>query len=319
MSPAMENMESIMAFDGVSKRYRSGDFWRPLKAQALSKISFKLKRGEVFGLLGLNGSGKSTLMKTAVGLLHPDEGQVRIFGLDPHDSKARRRLGYLPELPYFPGYLSACEVLIYYGRLHQLPGVGLRRRVLDVLERVGLASAALEPIHRYSKGMQQRVGLAQTLLHDPELLLLDEPMSGLDPQGMKEMRDCILQEKAAGKTVFFNSHGLAEVERICDRVGIMHRGRLVLVDGVPELLRRFQSHVTLGFEGAEALATRLKDFPWAAVREQGLWRVLVPNASLGEALRILEPLAGGAPSILSVGSPLESAFLEALAQDEHHV
>jgi ABC-2 type transport system ATP-binding protein len=306
----------VLSFAGVSKRYRTGDFWRPVKAQALSQVSFELKRGEVFGLVGLNGAGKSTLMKTAVGLLHPDEGVVRLFGLDPRDREARRRLGYLPELPYFPGYLSACEVLVYYGRLHGLPKAGLRKRVLDVLERVGLSAAAFDPIHRYSKGMQQRVGLAQTLLHDPDVLLLDEPMSGLDPLGMKEMRDIILGERAAGKTIFFNSHGLAEVERICDRVGVMHRGRLVLVDGVPELLRRFQSHVTLGFTGSPELAERLKALPWQSTHEHGLWRVLVPNASLGEAVRGLEPLAGGPPSVLSVGSPLENAFLWALAGEE---
>jgi ABC-2 type transport system ATP-binding protein len=201
-------------------------------------VSFELRQGEVFGLVGLNGAGKSTLMKTAVGLLSPDEGTVRLFGDDPRKRDARRGLGYLPELPYFPKYLSAVEVLVYYGRLHDLPGSGLKDKVLAVLDKVGLSKAAQDPISRYSKGMQQRVGLAQTLLHDPGLLLLDEPMSGLDPRGMKEMRDIILEQKSAGKTIFFNSHGLAEVERICDRVGIMHRGRLVFVGGVDDLLRR---------------------------------------------------------------------------------
>jgi ABC-2 type transport system ATP-binding protein len=231
--------EEVLAFEAVSKRYRTGDFWRPLQAQALDGVSFSLRRGEVFGLVGLNGAGKSTLMKTAVGLLNPDRGLVRLFGRSPRDREARRRLGYLPELPYFPGYLSACEVLTYYGRLQGLPGAGLKARVLAVLERVGLARAAFDPIHRYSKGMQQRVGLAQTLLHDPELLFLDEPMSGLDPLGMKEMRDIIFGERKAGKTIFFNSHSLSEVERICDRVGIMHRGRLIQVDSVADVLRRF--------------------------------------------------------------------------------
>lgn len=230
-------MSALLSFDGVTKRYRSGDFWRPLKAQALKGVSFELAKGEVFGLVGLNGAGKSTLMKTAVGLLRPDAGSVRLFGRDPRDREARRGLGYLPELPYFPGYLSAAEVLTYYGRLHRLPEAGLKARVLQVLATVGLASAAFEPIHRYSKGMQQRVGLAQTLLHDPELLFLDEPMSGLDPLGIKEMRDIILAQRAAGKTVFFNSHVLLEVERICDRVGIMHRGRLLCALPVADLVR----------------------------------------------------------------------------------
>jgi ABC-2 type transport system ATP-binding protein len=281
-------------------------------------VSFALRKGEVFGLVGLNGAGKSTLMKTAVGLLRPDEGRVDLLGSNPRDREARRRLGYLPELPYFPGYLSACEVLIYYGRLQSLPAKTLKQRVLQVLDQVGLARAAFDPIRRYSKGMQQRVGLAQTLLHDPELLLLDEPMSGLDPLGMKEMRDIILAQRAAGKTIFFNSHGLAEVERICDRVGMMHRGRLVLVDSVPALVSRYQSNVTLGFEGPPELADRMRALPWPGILENRLWRVVVPHQNLGDALRALEPLAGAPPSVLSVGSPLETAFLETLAREDAH-
>lgn len=230
-------MSVLLSFEGVRKRYRSGDFWRPIKAQALDGVSFSLNQGEVLGLVGLNGAGKSTLMKTAVGLLQPDQGTVRLFGLDPRDREARRSLGYLPELPYFPGYLSAVEVLTYYGRLHRLPEKNLRARVLKVLGTVGLEKAAFDPIRRYSKGMQQRVGLAQTLLHDPDLIFLDEPVSGLDPLGMKEMRDLILAQRAAGKTVFFNSHVLQEVERLCDRVGIMHHGRLLRDLPVADLVR----------------------------------------------------------------------------------
>ena len=247
-------MSSILAFDNVSKRYQSGDFWHPLKAQALSHVSFDLKPGEVFGLVGLNGAGKSTLMKTAVGLLRPDEGSVTLFGSSPRDREARRRLGYLPELPWFPGYLSSTEVLEYYGRLHGMRGKALKDRVVQVLALVGLSSAADDAIRRYSKGMQQRVGLAQTLLHDPELLFLDEPMSGLDPLGMKEMRDIILAQRQAGKSVFFNSHVLLEVERICDRVGIMHRGRLLCALPVADIVRGHQ-----GLEAAVLAAIQEAD------------------------------------------------------------
>jgi ABC-2 type transport system ATP-binding protein len=246
--------EAVLSFEGVSKRYRTGDFWRPLTAQALRGVSFTLHRGEVFGLVGLNGAGKSTLMKTAVGLLQPDQGKVSLFGRDPRERDARRGLGYLPELPYFPGYLSAVEVLTYYGRLHSLDEKGLRARVLAVLEKVGLAHAAFDPIRRYSKGMQQRVGLAQTLLHDPALLFLDEPMSGLDPLGMMEMRSVILGLREAGKTLFFNSHVLLEMERICDRVGIMHRGKLLTVKPVAELMAGHQ-----GLEEAFLAAIREDD------------------------------------------------------------
>ncbi len=227
----------ILSFERVSKRYKTGDFWHPVQAQALVDVSFELQAGEVYGLVGLNGAGKSTLMKTAVGLLRPDTGAVRLFGLDPRDIDARRGLGYLPELPWFPAYLSAREVLLYYGRLQGLAGPALGARVAEVLGQVGLAQAADQPLRRYSKGMQQRVGLAQALLHHPALIFLDEPMSGLDPLGMKEMRDVILAQRAAGRTVFFNSHVLLEVERICDRVGIMHRGRLIRSQAVAELVR----------------------------------------------------------------------------------
>ena len=308
----------ILTFDGVSKRYQSGDFWRPLKAVALKNVSLELRQGEVFGLIGLNGAGKSTFMKTAVGLLRPDSGRVELFGLDPRSREARRRFGFLPELPYFPGYLSAGEVLRFYGKLHGLSGKRLDERVQNVLETVNLAYAADEPIRRYSKGMQQRVGLAQTLLHDPELLFLDEPLSGLDPQGMKEIRDVVLAQRAAGKTIFFNSHSLAEVERICDRVGLMHKGRLVLVDSVAELVRTHQSSVTLGFSGAVELGEKLADLGFTGRRENKVWTVMVPNHELGAAFERLHKLLATPPSVLSFGSPLETAFLEAVAKEDSH-
>jgi ABC-2 type transport system ATP-binding protein len=309
---------AVLTFDHVTKRYQSGDFWRPLKAVALKDVSFELRQGEVFGLVGLNGAGKSTLMKSAVGLLRPDTGTVRLFGLDPRSREARRRFGFLPELPYFPGYLSAWEVLHYYGNLHGFSGAALSKRVQAVLEVVNLAYAAKDPIRRYSKGMQQRVGLAQTLLHDPELLFLDEPMSGLDPQGMKEMRDVILAQKAAGKTLFFNSHSLAEVERICDRVALMHKGRLVLVDSVAELVRSHQSSVTLGFSGGPDLGAKLVAAGIQARQENNVWTLVVPNHDLGPAFDSLKKVLDEAPSVLSFGSPLETAFLEAIAREDAH-
>jgi ABC-2 type transport system ATP-binding protein len=311
-------MEAVLTFSGVSKRYQSGDFWRPLKAVALKDVSLELKRGEVFGLIGLNGAGKSTFMKTAVGLLRPDSGSVSLFGLEPRSREARRRFGFLPELPYFPGYLSAWEVLHFYGQLHGLKGQALTGRVERVLEQVNLAYAAKEPIRRYSKGMQQRVGLAQTLLHNPELLFLDEPLSGLDPQGMKEVRDVIFEQRTAGKTIFFNSHSLAEVERVCDRVGLMHKGRLVLVDSVAELVRSHQSSVTLGFPGGEELGPKLQALGLEGRRENKVWTLVVPNHDLGSAFERLKKLLDSAPSILSFGSPLETAFLEAVAKEEAH-
>ena len=238
-------MQSVLSFNNVSKRYQSGDFWRPIKAQALQSVSFEVEAGEVFGLIGLNGAGKTTLMKAAVGLLRPDGGEVSLFGGSPHEVATKRRFGYMPELPYFPKYLSAWEVLLFYGRLHGLKGAGLKSRCEETLRLVGIWYAAKDPISRYSKGMQQRVGLAQTLIHRPELVFLDEPMSGLDPLGMKEMRDVIMGLRAEGKTVFFNSHVLLEVERICDHVGIMHQGRMVKSEKTATLVASFAADDTL--------------------------------------------------------------------------
>jgi ABC-2 type transport system ATP-binding protein len=227
----------VLSFERVSKRYKTGDFWKPVRAQALREVSFELTEGEVFGLVGLNGAGKSTLMKCAVGLLSPDEGEARLFGRSPRDKEARRGLGYLPELPWFPAYLSAREILHYYGRLQGLGGDALKARAAEALAQVGLAGKEDEALRRFSKGMQQRVGLAQALLHQPQLIFLDEPMSGLDPLGMKEMRDSILAQRQAGRTVFFNSHVLLEVERICDRVGVLHQGRLLYCGSVAGLVQ----------------------------------------------------------------------------------
>ena len=309
---------SVISIVDVQKRYQSGDFWRPLKAQALKGVSFEVHQGELFGLVGLNGAGKSTLMKLAVGLLRPDSGSVRLFGQDPRSRAARRRFGFLPELPYFPGYLSAGEVLSFYGRLQGLRGAELGQRVDKVLETVNLAYAKDEPIRRYSKGMQQRVGLAQTLLHDPELLFLDEPMSGLDPQGMKEMRDVILAQKAAGKTIFINTHSLAEVERICDRVAQMHKGRLLLLESVAELVRSHQSKVVLGFPGGLELGAGLEKLGYPGRLENKVWTVSVANEELGRAFEALRGLLGRAPSVISFGSPLETAFLAAIQKEGAH-
>jgi ABC-2 type transport system ATP-binding protein len=301
----------------VQKRYQSGDFWRPIKAQALRGVSMQVRPGEVYGLVGVNGAGKTTLMKVMTGLLRPDQGQALVFGLPAGSMAARARFGYLPELPSFPKYLSAREVLDFYGRLQGMEPRARQARVAELLKWVGLAEALDKPIREYSKGMQQRVGLAQALLHDPELVFLDEPISGLDPLGIKQMRDLFLSLKAQGKTIFFNTHILSEVERLCDRVGLMHRGRMLLQAPVADLASRHASTVTLAFRSLGPAQRRsLKAMRLVASQENQVWTVAVANAQLAPVLAKLKLPRGAAPTVISANSPLETAFIKAVRAEE---
>ena len=203
---------------------------------AVEGLDLEVGAGQIFGLLGPNGAGKTTTLKMILGLLRPDGGEVRLFGEPPSAPAARARLGYLPENPYFYDYLTAEEFLDFYGRLRGLPAARRREVVRDALRRVGLAERRTTALRKFSKGMVQRLGLAQAIQHDPELVILDEPMSGLDPIGRREVRDLILALKRDGKTVFFSSHILQDAEMICDRVAILDRGKLRAVGRLHELV-----------------------------------------------------------------------------------
>jgi ABC-2 type transport system ATP-binding protein len=194
---------------------------------AVDDVTLSVAPGEVYGLLGPNGSGKSTTMKIVLGLVTPTSGTTAIFGRDSRSVGSRESVGFLPENPYFYKFLSGLETLIFYGRLFGLRGAALRDRARSVLETTGLAAAAARRVGGYSKGMLQRLGLAQALLHEPRLLVLDEPTAGVDPAGSREIRDLILRLKARGVTVLLCSHLLEQVQEICDRIGIMHNGALV--------------------------------------------------------------------------------------------
>jgi ABC-2 type transport system ATP-binding protein len=223
-----------LALDAVSKTYRSPMTLRPFAA--VRDLSLHLARGEVFGLLGPNGAGKTTTIKMILGLTRPSSGVIRIGGRDPADPASRQRLGYLPENPCFYDHLSALEYLELTGDLFGLATPIARRRADVLLERMGLAAHARKPLRKYSKGMTQRLGLAQALLNEPTLLILDEPMSGLDPIGRAEVKQLLREERARGTTILMSSHVLAETESICDRVGILNAGRLLDVGPVPQLL-----------------------------------------------------------------------------------
>jgi ABC-2 type transport system ATP-binding protein len=222
---------------GLSKTYRTG-FWLHQKVASLNKVSLTVYQGETFGLLGQNGAGKTTLLKTLLGIVRPSAGRGMVLGNPLGDRAAKQHIGYLPENAYLYDYLTGWEMLQFAADLFQIPRSLQRQRIPELLDLVGLArsTAKKKPLRQYSKGMLQRVGMAQALINDPDLVFLDEPMSGLDPLGRYQMREIILALKSQGKTIFFNSHVLSDVERICDRVAILAKGELIAIGSMAELL-----------------------------------------------------------------------------------
>ncbi len=226
---------------GLTKRYPLA--WKRKLLVALDHLDLQIRPGEVFGLLGPNGSGKSTTLKLLLGLISPSEGEARVFGLPPDSIEARRRVGFLPENPYFYGFLTGDETLRFYGKLCGLSGRKLEERSAELIDLVGLQNGRERPLRSYSKGMLQRIGLAQALIHDPNLLFLDEPTAGVDPLGSAQIRDLILRLKKMGKTVIFSSHLLEQVQEVADRVAIFSLGKKVLEGSLDQLLT--ESHATL--------------------------------------------------------------------------
>jgi ABC-2 type transport system ATP-binding protein len=223
----------------LSKTYRDGWFGRR-SHPALAGVSLSVARGEIFGLLGPNGAGKTTLIKVLLGLVHKTAGDAELLGRPAGDVEARRQIGYLPEHHRIPHHLTGNTALEYYGRLSNMSMSDIRRRRPELLEIVGLRRWGRTLVRKYSKGMQQRLGLAQAMLHDPELLILDEPTDGVDPVGRAEIRDILGRLKSQGKTIFLNSHLLQEIELVCERVAILGQGKLRRMDSV-EAIRRLTS------------------------------------------------------------------------------
>lgn len=218
--------QNVVVFSGVTKIYRRRGLVSTLKTTALDGLSFSLVRGGITGLLGLNGAGKTTIMKLLTGLLFPTAGGISVFGLPPSDIASKKRIGFLPELPYFYPYSTAASALRYYAGLSGLKGPAAENRISAVLEKVGLKKHAGKKVSEFSKGMMQRLGIAQAVVHDPELLILDEPVSGLDPLAIHEIRTLISDLNSEGKTVFLSSHSISELEKVTDNVLIIVRGRL---------------------------------------------------------------------------------------------
>ena len=226
--------ENVIVVRGLTKVFK--DFWNRPKARAVDNVNFEVKRGEVFGLLGPNGSGKSTTVKLLLGLLFPTKGHIEIFGNSPRHVATKARIGYLPEESYLYRYLDSDETLDFFGNLFDLPTAERKQRTEQLLDMVGLSKARRRQVGEFSKGMQRRIGLAQALINDPDLVILDEPTAGLDPLGCREVKDLILALARRGKTVILSSHLLSDVEDVCDRVVIYYGGKVQAMGTLKELL-----------------------------------------------------------------------------------
>src|SRR5437660_12014360 len=233
---------------GLEKTYSVG-FWRKRPKRALLPLNLAVEEGEIFGFLGPNGAGKTTTLKLLMGLVFPTSGTARILGMEWTDPKVKAQIAFRPEQHYFYDYLTARELLEYYAQLSGVPAKDRRPRVEAVLHRVGLPDVGGVQLRKFSKGMLQRVGIAQAILHEPRVVFLDEPMSGLDPMGRREVRDLMEQLKHEGKTVFFSTHILADAEALCDRVAIIHLGELRRVGTVAELTASVHSKVEIVWQG----------------------------------------------------------------------
>lgn len=295
----------------LSKIYRTG-FWLNKKIASLKNCSLTVYQGETFGLLGPNGAGKTTLLKTLLGITRPTSGKAVLLGKPIGDMKVRQQLGYLPENPYFYDYLTAWEFLDFTASLFQIPSSQRKKRILHLLDLVGLAvnTAKKKQLREYSKGMVQRVGMAQALINDPEVVFLDEPMSGLDPMGRYQVRQIILSLKEQGKTIFFNSHILTDVEKICDRIAILARGELISIGSLDEILGTKESYQVIVKSDKE---DHLKEWLVNLSQDNNLWSgVLTKN--LQEFVAYLPTINAQLISIHLDRTSLEDYFMQQLRE-----
>jgi ABC-2 type transport system ATP-binding protein len=308
----------VIRTEALTKDFQAG-FWRPRPRRALDALDLHVERGEIFGLLGPNGAGKTTTLKLLLQLLFPTSGRASLLGRPAGDIDARRRLGYLPEHPYFYDYLTAEELLDYFGRLFGISAADRRARVARLLDDVGIGAERRLPLRKFSKGMLQRVGLAQAMINEPELLILDEPMSGLDPMGRRDVRNLITRLHGEGRTILFSSHILPDAETLCSRVAILARGRLAASGTMRELMSE-------NVRGWEVIVRGLSETASAALAARGLdvrataggaWHIALDAASRPEPL-IAELAAGGASLVSAMPQleTLEDVFVRHIARQE---
>ncbi len=314
-------MDYVVEIEKLSKDYEVG-FWRKRKVRALDDLSLSVKPGGIFGFLGGNGAGKTTTIKILMGLLFRTEGTAKILGSPIDEVEMRSRIGYCPENPYFYDYLTPLELLDYFGRLFGIDSATRSSRSADLLHAVGLDEAAWKrQLRKFSKGMQQRVGLAQALINQPEIVFFDEPMSGLDPVGRREIRELIAGLKAKGTSVFMSTHILSDVEALCDEVAILRKGKLFATGDLQELLSR-----DAGRGGFEVIASGLSPAAVAQIealskgavvtgKPNGIAIEVAGDESIEVVLRTIRDNSGKLISVLPVKQSLEDLFVETPAEN----
>jgi len=297
--------------ENLTKDYPFG-FLHLKKKTSLEGLNMQVETGEVFGFIGPNGAGKSTTIKLLMGLIFPTAGSARILGKPISDVAMHRDIGYMPEQPYFYDYLTAAEVLDYFARFHDLSAADRNDRVQKMLKKVGLETAGKIQLRKYSKGMLQRVGLAQAILHDPQVVILDEPMSGLDPVGRREVRDIILELKRDGKTVMFSTHILSDAEMLCDRVGVIVGGKLRGTGAPGQLVDMKTRGMEVLFELPSASNSALLA---KATRTGERYRLEVTEAELYAAMEQLRAAGARILSVSQVRATLEEFFMNLVEAD----
>lgn len=299
---------------GLTKDYPMG-FWRRRMHRALDNLTLQIEQGEVFGFLGPNGAGKTTTLKLLMGLIFPTTGTARVRGCSIDDVRMHREIGYLPEQPYFYDYLTARELLDYYARFSDYGPAERHERVTRLLEQVGLIGVGDVQLRNFSKGMLQRAGVAQAILHDPQVVFLDEPMSGLDPVGRREVRDVILDLKRQGRTVFFSTHILSDAEMLCDRVAVLVEGKLQGVGAPSDIVSINVQGMEILFElhDGRALPPGLAE---QAARTGGRYRIEVPEAQLYATLEQLRECCARILSVAPVRPSLEEYFFRLIGNSQ---
>lgn len=299
---------------GLEKTYMVG-FWRKRPKRALQPLHLTVENGEIFGFLGPNGAGKTTTLKILMGLVFPTAGTARILGQEWTEPSVKAQIGFLPEQPYFYDYLTAHELLNYYAQLSGVPAKDRKHRIEEVLQQVGLTDVKGVQLRKFSKGMLQRAGIAQAILHNPQLVFFDEPMSGLDPLGRREVRDLMEQLKQQGKTVFFSTHILSDAEALCDRVAIIHKGELRGVGAIEELTSSVQGKVEIVWQGTVVPAS-IKALGAECHVSGETVRGVLPDRQQDAAIDTLRRERMRLISITPLRTSLETYFVEKLQHSE---